>query len=123
MQETETLITLSDKELWCKCMGKSKEETVTGEGVLRDHSEGILFRYTAVLQSLGLLLHLQGLGLLFPFNKGSSLLTVLVLYFLSLSFSVLLFFLFPLSHPLCPAIFPSTMLHLSSLKEHLFNLV
>ena len=104
-------------------MGKSKEETVTGEGVLRDHSEGILFRYTAVLQSLGLLLHLQGLGLLFPFNKGSSLLTVLVLYFLSLSFSVLLFFLFPLLHPLCPAIFPSTVLHLSSLKEHLFNLV
>ena len=115
MQETETLITLSDKELWCKCMGKSEEETVTSEGVLRDHSEGVLFRYTAVLQNLGLLLHLQGLGLLFPFNKGSSLLTVLVLYFLSLSFLVLLFFFFPLSHPLCPAIFPSTIVYISAL--------
>lgn len=80
-------------------MGKSKEETVTIQGVLRDHSERVLFRYTAVLQSLGLLLQLQGLGLLFSLNKGSSLLTVLVLYFLSLSFLLLLFLFSPLSHP------------------------
>ena len=96
-------------------MEKSKEETVTIEGVLRDHSEGVLFRHATVLQGLGLPLQLQGLGLLFPFNKGSSLLTVLVVYFLSLSFSHLLVFFFPLSHPLCPAIFPSTMVYISAL--------
>lgn len=30
-RDRDTLITFSDKEFWCKCMGKSKEETITVE--------------------------------------------------------------------------------------------